>query len=544
MFDRLVAAALTSGAAGAVGAWARVENAACARRLAAMAEELDRMIHADGSAEREQWCLDNWDAVAAAVGAAQNISLGMASHQLLIADSLRQRLPRVAQVFATGAISYRMITAVVSRTRLIKDRDALAHVDSAIAAHIQTWGSLSVDKTRTEIDYWVDRYDPAAVRRSEYTARGRHVDIRQPEDGCGIADLEARLLATDAEALDQRLEAMAAAVCKADPRTLEQRRADALGALGHGAEQLSCGCGDPDCPAADTQPSTVAVHVIAGHDSLTDDTAAQWDGQNPPGPTAAQLREMTITQALTDPQPPPNGPAKTPPAVIMGGGMLPAPLLAAKIAATATITPIVHPGDTGPQPRYTPTAVLATFIRCRDMTCRFPGCDEPAHHCDIDHTIAYPHGPTQASNLKSLCRKHHLLKTFGGWHDQQHPDGTVIWTCPQGQTYTTHPGSRLLFPTLCTPTAPAVLNDTPHTHTADNTARALAMPRRTTTRTHNRTQAINNERAHNEQALNAEAEARTQAHAREQGKDPETSCDDLYSPSRPRPPGDDDPPPF
>ena len=134
--------------------------------------------------------------------------------------------------------------------------------------------------------------------------------------------------------------------------------------------------------------------------------------------------------------------------------MLPAPLLAAKLAGTAKIVPIVHPGDAPPQPRYIPTAVLATFVRCRDMTCRFPGCDEPAHHCDIDHTIAYPTGPTQASNLKCLCRKHHLLKTFGGWRDQQVPDGTVEWTSPHGQTYTTHPGSRILFPTLCKPTAP------------------------------------------------------------------------------------------
>ena len=29
----------------------------------------------------------------------------------------------------------------------------------------------------------------------------------------------------------------------------------------------------------------------------------------------------------------------------MGGGMLPAPLLAAKLAGTAKIVPIVHPGD-------------------------------------------------------------------------------------------------------------------------------------------------------------------------------------------------------
>ena len=90
MFDQLVDAALTSRASAAVGAWARVENAACARRLLAMAEELERMLAADGSAEREQWCLDNWDAVAASVAAAQNVSLGVAAHQLLIADALRQ----------------------------------------------------------------------------------------------------------------------------------------------------------------------------------------------------------------------------------------------------------------------------------------------------------------------------------------------------------------------------------------------------------------------------------------------------------------------
>jgi hypothetical protein len=199
---------------------------------------------------------------------------------------------------------------------------------------------------------------------------------------------------------------MAAAVCDNDPRTLEQRRADALGALGHGADRLSCQCGNPDCDAAGTQPGTVIVHVVAHEDSLSDDTPVQLDGQEAPAPTWAQLRDMTFREALTDPRPPPTGPAATPPAVLLGGGMLPAPVLAAKIAGTAKLVPIVHPGQAPPERRYIPTAVLATFIRCRDMTCRFPGCDEPAHHCDIDHTIAYPAGPTQASNLKCLCRKH------------------------------------------------------------------------------------------------------------------------------------------
>ncbi len=43
-----------------------------------MADELEQMLTADGSLEREQWCLDNWDAVAASVAAAQNVSLGVA----------------------------------------------------------------------------------------------------------------------------------------------------------------------------------------------------------------------------------------------------------------------------------------------------------------------------------------------------------------------------------------------------------------------------------------------------------------------------------
>jgi hypothetical protein len=69
--------------------------------------------------------------------------------------------------------------------------------------------------------------------------------------------------------------------------------------------------------------------------------------------------------------------------------------------------------------------------------------------CDIDHTIPYPAGPTHPSNLKLLCRFHHLLKTFyagaRGWADRQLPDGTVIWTAPSGQVYTTKPAVPCSF---------------------------------------------------------------------------------------------------
>jgi hypothetical protein len=495
MFDSLVAAADGTYGAGAVGAWARVENAACARRLASTADVLEARWAADGSAEREQWCVDNWDAVAAEVAAAQNVSLGVASHQLMVAMALRERLPRVAEVFATGAISSRLVNSIAYRAALITDPDARAKVDTELAAAVAGWGSLSVAKTEQAIDYWVDRYDPNALRRTELSAQGRHVDVVAERDGSGMSWIDGKLFSHDAAALDQRLDGMARAVCDADPRTVEQRRADALGALAHGGDRLPCGCADPDCPAAENAaPSATVVYVIAEERSLSDDTAVRLDGETPPRPGPDKpLRDMAIAEALAPD--PPTGPAQTNPAVVIGGGIKPAPLLAAKVATTATIRPLIHPGDAPPEPRYVPSRKLADFVRCRDLTCRFPGCDEPAYRCDIDHTIAYPVGPTCASNLGCLCRKHHLLKTFCGWLARQLPDGTIIWTAPSGQTYTTHPGSRLLFPTLCKPTAPV---SAPANVPSVEPNRGLMMPRRTTTRAHDRAKRIEAERRLND----------------------------------------------
>jgi hypothetical protein len=146
---------------------------------------------------------------------------------------------------------------------------------------------------------------------------------------------------------------------------------------------------------------------------------------------------------------------------------------------------------------------LADFVRCRDLTCRFPGCDRPAWHCDLDHTIAYADGgPTHASNLTCLCRQHHLIKTFWGWHDHQLPDGTLIWTAPSGQTYITTPGSALLFPTLCVPTGQ--LAPPQPTPTGSRCAdRAAMMPQRRRTRAQNRTARITAERKQNRQTRQA-----------------------------------------
>ena len=134
----------------------------------------------------------------------------------------------------------------------------------------------------------------------------------------------------------------------------------------------------------------------------------------------------------------------------------------------------------------------------RDLTCRFPNCYEPAEFCDIDHAVPWPLGPTHPSNLRTECRKHHLLKTFwtgpGGWSDVQYPDATIEWTSPTGQTYTTRPGSRLLFPQWNTTTA--ALPDPPES-LAQRSGRGLMMPVRRRTRAADRARRIRAERVLN-----------------------------------------------
>ncbi|MBJ7383157.1 MAG: hypothetical protein JHC55_01540 [Mycolicibacterium sp.] len=101
-----------------------------------------------------------------------------------------------------------------------------------------------------------------------------------------------------------------------------------------------------------------------------------------------------------------------------------------------------------------------------------------------------------------------MLKTFwggpNGWRDKQLPDGTIIWTSPHGQTYITEPASLLLFPSLCTPTAPITITDEARTKAPQHNP-GLTMPRRKQTRAYDRAQRIADDRRLNRAEAQAEA---------------------------------------
>ena len=542
MFEQLATEAQTSRT---VAGWARVEAAATARRLTAMVVLLDRAYAADGSDDREQWYLDNWGAVAAEIGAEQNITQGAAAHQLLIATALRDRLPHVAALFADGLVSYHVVSAITARTALVRDREAQKAVDKAFAEVLTDWAPMSEEKLNTAIDAIVAEHDPHGVYRTKLAAKGRNVQFDY--DGSGMATMFGTMFATHGKAVEKRLNVLASTACPGDPRTVEQRRADSFYSVLRGLDYLPCLCGSDDCPGPTTAPKGEAVvYVVVNEDTLDDATDvakeqdAALDGDSEPlfdKPLAeittwdelggnTDTRDADACEDETSDERDQGGAADdairtsgtaadsrseapaTRPGAILGGPFLPG-ALARRFALTAKIRRIVHPGDNPPEPRYTPSKGLAEFVRCRDLTCRFPGCSQPATETDIDHTIAWPIGPTCASNLKCLCRHHHLLKTFWGgptgWRDRQLPDGTIIWTSPHGRTYVTEPGSKLLFPSLCRPTAPVTLTTEAAERARTQHNPGLTMPRRQRTRAQGRAQRITDDRRLNEAEANQEA---------------------------------------
>ncbi|EUA12212.1 hypothetical protein I546_2532 [Mycobacterium kansasii 732] len=68
-------------------------------------------------------------------------------------------------------------------------------------------------------------------------------------------------------------------------------------------------------------------------------------------------------------------------------GLIPAELIA-ELAKSAKLRPLARPAE-DPESGYRPSTQHADFVRCRDLTCRGPGCDQPAIACDLDHTVAY-----------------------------------------------------------------------------------------------------------------------------------------------------------
>lgn len=433
---------------------ARAEAQATGRRLNVIADLMRMWYRQHG--DPAEWVVDLWDAMAAELAAALRISRGLASRYMSDAELIRERLPKVGECLAAGDINYAMFNVIAHRTALITGEKALAEVDAQLALRAPRWPSLTRGRLAMRVDAIVAQVDRDAIRRTDKEVKDRYLSVSKSL--LGIAEVHGNVFASTALALDRRLDELAGTVCAADPRTSAQRRADALMALVTGADRMVCTCGDSECveTRGRMRDRNVVIHVVAERASIEGTGTA-------PGYMAG-ADELIPAQVI------------------------------AELARSATLRPLAFP--VAAEPRYVPSAKLAEYVRCRDLTCRAPGCDVPATRCDIDHTTPHADGGlTHASNLKVLCRKHHLLKTFWGWRDQQLADGTVIWTLPSGQVYVTSPGSAILFPALVAPTGD--LPEAPSTPDVRRGERTAMMPTRRRTRKQERAQRITAERNKN-----------------------------------------------
>jgi hypothetical protein len=440
----------------------RQESVLVGRRMAAVAALLRHRVAATERAEhrRGYTVIDGFEQTTAEVAAAMNLSPMAASYLVSDAEALDTRLPKVAALLAEGRTDWRTVRLIIGRTDLVTDDELVAELDRSLAARIGNWQGWSRQRIINAVDAAVRTIDPDAARERRVGAEDdRHIGINALDNG--MAEVYGTVAAATATAFDRRLSQLAKQVCPADPRTLDQRRADALAALTQG-RRLACACGRQDCttrteeqhPDRDRGGAQVVINVVATDQTVHGNSDESGYLQGYGVIDAEQVRDLAAAASL---------------------------LIA---------DPLTSPVEAL---RYQPSAALERAVRCRDLTCRFPGCSRPATVCDLDHTIPFNHenpaagGLTVAENLKCLCRQHHRLKTFdGGWRDAQLADGTVIWTSPTGRTYRTSPAGADLFPQ---PRGPACAAPTPSRRSRSNQRSArIAQARK-----HNREQRPVNE---------------------------------------------------
>ena len=128
------------------------------------------------------------------------------------------------------------------------------------------------------------------------------------------------------------------------------------------------------------------------------------------------------------------------PGQLAGYGAIPASV-ARRLAADGNWQRFISDPATGNlldfgREKYTPPQELVDFLLARDRICRFPGCRRTGQSSDIDHAHSWESGgETNPANLGLLCRRHHRMKTHGGWSIESNPDGSCLWKSPVGKSF-------------------------------------------------------------------------------------------------------------
>ena len=203
----------------------------------------------------------------AEVAAACNLSPAAAASVVSHADTLAERLPKVAAVLAAGETDWRTVQVIITRTEFVKDA-VMERADWRLATRIAKWRCWSRKRIINAVDATVRVMDPDAIYERVRREDKRHVSVTALGDG--TAKVDGIVAAEAGIAIDKWLSELAGAVCRDDPRTVDQRRADATKAMAEG-RSLGCQCGADNCPNRSDDAAAaprIVVNVIAGAETV------------------------------------------------------------------------------------------------------------------------------------------------------------------------------------------------------------------------------------------------------------------------------------
>jgi hypothetical protein len=395
------------------------------------------------------------------VATALRMSTGTAQIRIDVARTLVNHLPNVCSALAMGEISPAHATVIARESAsAIRDGMGPAHIysieQSALAyAEFHTPTQVA-NKVRTTIAKLAPEPFEEIAERARDT---RRVSCFREVDG--LSTIVAILPAEDAQIVMKAIENFIHAQVANESITLNAHGVNGAGlvngagvvnganaingaGLVNGANAIngagvegSNGVSSSSDSANDSevQPGQHRSMDMKRADALT--SIAAWSLQQ--STVDVKLHRRPVTVNVTIDLPTLLGLAENP-GQLAGYGAIPASVARA-LASDGKWQRFITDPQTGTlldfgRESYEPPQALVDFLIARDRTCRFPGCRQSAARADLDHAKSWESGgETSAANLGALCRRHHRLKTHGGWKLKSHSDGACTWTSPLGKIY-------------------------------------------------------------------------------------------------------------
>ncbi|WP_159085080.1 HNH endonuclease signature motif containing protein [Planctomonas deserti] len=338
----------------------------------------------------------------------------------LVAEShaLVHDLPATCDALRGGRIGYRHAQVLIDQTNTLPPA-GVAAVEEAVLPRAESLTVPKLDRATRDLR---ERLHPESIQeRHTKSVADRHVETCPAQDG--MAWLNAFLPAPEVKGIANRLRDITEQL-KGEPgeeRTRTQLMADAF------TDLLLDGT-TTAAPASGVAEEKKPRHIGA------------------PVGVGIRPRVLVTVPVLTLLG------RSAEPGTLEGYGPIDADT-ARRIAARApSFTRILTHPETGAvlsvgRDRYAVPKDLRTWLRVRDETCRFPGCNRSAGQADVDHVTDWQYGGgTDYGNLVHLCRSHHRVKHHTAWSSRSAGGGRVRWLSPSGHEYETEPATHVQPP--------------------------------------------------------------------------------------------------